>query len=95
MYEKKIKISFLGPICSPSIQSIDAVLKNKTTDYIFMCAKAKINEKTKKVCFFDSHIFANRYFQHLKNAKQYQKAMDKFEVGYKICFPDRENCNCN
>ncbi len=84
-----------GPICSPSIQSIDAVLKNKTTDYIFMCAKAKINEKTKKVCFFDSHIFANRYFQHLKNAKQYQKAMDKFEVGYKICFPDRENCNCN
>ena len=84
-----------SPITTPSIQSIDAVLSNKPTDYIYMCAKAKINEKQKKVCFFDAHSFTKTYFQHLKNAKKYQKAMNKFENGYKICFPNRESCNCN
>ncbi len=84
-----------SPITNPSIQSIDAVLRNKSTDYIYMCAKAKINEKQEKVCFFDAHSFTNTYFQHLKNARKYQKAMNKFKSGYKICFPNRENCNCN
>lgn len=84
-----------SPISNPSIHSIDAVLSNKSTDHIYMCAKAKINEKHKKVCFFDSHVFSKTYFQHLKNANKYQKAINKFENGYAICFPNRENCNCN
>ena len=84
-----------GPITNPTIQSIDAVLLNKSTSHIYMCAKAKINEKQKKVCFFDSHIFAKTYFNHLKNARKYHKAMNKYENGYKVCFPNRENCICN
>ena len=84
-----------GPITTPSIFSIDAVLKNKKTNHLFMCAKAVENKKEKKVCFFDSHIFSKNYFQHIKNAKKYQNAMNKYEKGYQICFPDRGNCNCN
>jgi len=84
-----------APIVVPSIQSIDAVLSNKSTNYIYMCAKAEISEKQKKVCFFNSHIFAKTYFEHLKNARRYHKAMDKSKSGYETCFPNRQNCSCN
>ena len=60
-----------------------------------MCAKAQINEVKKRVCFFDSHNFASTYFNHLKNARKYQSAMDKYKNGFEICFPDRSNCKCN
>ena len=84
-----------GPITSPSVHSIDAVLMNKYTNHLYMCAKAKINEVKNRVCFFDSHNFASSYLNHLKNARKYQKAMDKYKNGFEICFPDRSNCNCN
>ena len=60
-----------------------------------MCAKAEISETQKKVCFFNSHIFAKTYFEHLKNARRYHKAMDKSKNGYETCFPNRQNCSCN
>ena len=59
------------------------------------CGLLIADEKQKKVCFFDSHIFSKTYFNHLKNARKYQKAMNKYENGYKVCFPNRENCICN
>lgn len=60
-----------GPICIPSINSIDAVLNAKTHDFIFMCAKED---------FSGYHNFAITYKKHLKNAKKYQKMLSKRKI---------------
>ena len=60
-----------GPICIPSINSIDAVLNHENHDYIFMCAKED---------FSGYHNFAKTYKQHLKNARKYQKALNKRNI---------------
>ncbi len=57
-----------GPICTPSISSIDAVLENKQTKYLYFCAKAD---------FSGYHDFASSYFKHLANARAYQRALDE------------------
>lgn len=57
-----------GPICMPSAESIDAVLENKKTDYIYFCAKED---------FSGYHNFAATYNQHLANAARYHKALNE------------------
>lgn len=57
-----------GPICIPSISSIDAVLENQKHSYIYFCAKED---------FSGYHNFAATYSQHLANAAKFQAAMNE------------------
>jgi UPF0755 protein len=56
-----------GPICTPSIKTIDAVLDAPDTDYLFFVARAD---------FSGYSDFASTYQQHLMYAKAYQQALD-------------------
>ena len=56
-----------GPICTPSIKTIDAVLDSPETDYLFFVARAD---------FSGYSDFASDYQQHQINAKAYQQALD-------------------
>jgi UPF0755 protein len=60
-----------GPICTPSITSIDAVLEGKETTYLFFCAKPD---------FSGSHSFASTDEEHLQNAKRYRRALDSLKI---------------
>ncbi|MCB9045881.1 MAG: endolytic transglycosylase MltG [Chitinophagales bacterium] len=57
-----------GPITTPSKSSIEAVLNAKETDYIYFCAKED---------FSGYHNFASNYKEHMKNAREYQKALNE------------------
>lgn len=56
-----------GPICTPSIKTIDAVLNSPETDYLFFVARSDFSG------FSD---FASDYKQHEVYAKAYQNALD-------------------
>jgi UPF0755 protein len=56
-----------GPICTPSIKTIDAVLNMPSTDYLYFVAR---ND------FSGYSNFSTGYPEHLKNAKAYQDALD-------------------
>jgi UPF0755 protein len=56
-----------GPICTPSIKTIDAVLDAPETDYLFFVARADFSG------FSD---FAATYQEHLVYAKAYQQALN-------------------
>lgn len=56
-----------GPICIPSVSSIDAVLNFEQHNYIYMCAKED---------FSGAHNFAADYAAHLSNAQKYAAALD-------------------
>lgn len=56
-----------GPICTPSIKTIDAVLNAPKTDFIYFVARPD---------FRGYSNFATTYEQHLIFAKQYQQALD-------------------
>jgi UPF0755 protein len=60
-----------GPICLPSISSIDAVLNSKDHSYLFFCAKADNS---------GYHSFATTYKQHLRNARAFQRELNKRKV---------------
>jgi UPF0755 protein len=57
-----------GPICMPSISSIDAVLNYRHHDYMFFCARED---------FSGYHNFAVTQQQHNLNAFRYQQALDQ------------------
>ncbi len=59
-----------GPICIPTVKSIDAVLNAQEHKFMFFCAKED---------FSGCHNFAETFEEHQKNAKKYQKAfVDRF-----------------
>lgn len=60
-----------GPICIPSTSSIDAVLKNKKTDYLFFCAKED---------FSGRHNFAATSAEHSSNAQRFHKALNNRNI---------------
>jgi UPF0755 protein len=55
-----------GPICLPSIASIDAVLNPAETDYLYFCAKDD---------FSGYHAFASTLKEHNANAAKYRIAL--------------------
>ncbi|MFT3948101.1 MAG: endolytic transglycosylase MltG [Agriterribacter sp.] len=60
-----------GPICTPSVKTLDAVLNVAKTDYLYFCAKPD---------FSGYHAFAATDAEHLKNARAYQKALDSLKI---------------
>lgn len=56
-----------GPICTPSIKTIDAVLDMPQTNYLFFVARSD---------FSGYSDFAETYREHLIYAKAYQRALD-------------------
>jgi UPF0755 protein len=60
-----------GPICTPSIETIEAVLDAPPTDHLFFVAKPD---------FSGYSNFASTYPEHLKYARQYQEALNKLQA---------------
>ena len=60
-----------GPICTPSENTIDAVLNVESTNYLYFCARPD---------FSGYHAFAATAEEHMRNAKAYQKALDSLLV---------------
>lgn len=56
-----------GPICIPSIASIEAVLHPSRHNYLYMCAKED---------FSGTHNFTVTYTEHLENARRYTNALN-------------------
>ncbi|MCK5079634.1 MAG: endolytic transglycosylase MltG [Bacteroidales bacterium] len=56
-----------GPICIPSIASVDAVLNAEDHEYLFFCAKDDLS---------GYHVFAKSITQHNRNARRYRKAIE-------------------
>ena len=57
-----------GPICTPSEETIEAVLNAPKTDYLYFVAKPD---------FSGYSNFSEKFSQHLHYAKAYQKALDE------------------
>ncbi|MCX6286819.1 MAG: endolytic transglycosylase MltG [Bacteroidetes bacterium] len=60
-----------GPICIPSISSIDAVLHFRNHRYMYFCAKDDLS---------GYHNFAVNSADHGRNARNYQKALDRLNI---------------
>lgn len=60
-----------GPICIPTISSIDAVLNYEKHSYLYFCAKDD---------FSGYHAFAKTLQQHNVNAEKYRKALNKNRI---------------
>lgn len=60
-----------GPICTPSIKTIDGVLNAASTDYLYFCAKED---------FSGYHSFASNYQEHMINARAYQRALNRLNI---------------
>jgi len=60
-----------GPICIPSISSIDAVLNYNKNNFIYFCAKED---------FSGYHNFASNIAQHNINARKYQRELNKRKI---------------
>jgi len=60
-----------GPICIPSISSIDAVLNYQKSDYMFFCAKDDMS---------GYHVFAKSNRGHSQNAKKYREALNRMKI---------------
>ncbi len=58
-----------GPICTPQVVTIDAVLNAPRTDYLFFVAKSD---------FRGYHQFTNNYAEHEKYAKLYQQSLNEW-----------------
>lgn len=60
-----------GPICTPQLETIDAVLHAPQTDYIYFVANST---------FDGTHIFTTNYADHMKYARIYQKELNKRNI---------------
>lgn len=59
----------VGPICTPSAASINAVLNASATKYLYFCASGN-----------GGHLFAATYDEHLKNAALYHKMLNERNI---------------
>ena len=57
-----------GPICTPSLETLNAVLHSPSTKYLYFVAKSD---------FSGRHVFSETYEQHLIHAREFQQAQDK------------------
>ncbi len=57
-----------GPICTPAVETIDAILDAPETDYLYFVANSS---------FDGTHIFTSNYSDHLKYARIYQQELTK------------------
>lgn len=57
-----------GPICIPSIITLDAVLNSMSHNYMYFCARDD---------FSGYHAFASTYAQHQLNARRFHKALNQ------------------
>ncbi len=60
-----------GPICIPSVASVDAVLNRQVNNYLYFCAKEDLT---------GSHNFAATLSEHNQNARRYQAALNKLNI---------------
>lgn len=60
-----------GPICIPSAASIDAVLQNKQTDYLYFCARSD---------FSGYHAFATTLAKHNANAAAFHAELNRRKI---------------
>jgi UPF0755 protein len=60
-----------GPICMPSVASIDAVLNYKKHDYMFFCAKSDLS---------GYHVFSRTLAEHNRYAKAYQIELNHMKI---------------
>ena len=58
-----------GPICTPSIKTLDAVLAAPETNYLFFVANADMS---------GTHHFSNSFAEHSRYAALYHKALTKY-----------------
>ena len=61
-----------GPICTPAIKTIDAVLNAVSTSYLYFVAKPDLRGYSN---------FASTYEEHMRYAKAYQQALDSLMKG--------------
>lgn len=59
-----------GPICTPSLKTLDAVLNAPNTNYLYFVAKSDFSQR---------HVFTETYAEHLKYARQYQDALNRLQ----------------
>jgi UPF0755 protein len=57
-----------GPICTPAVETIDAVLNAPKTDYLYFVASSK---------FDGSSIFTTKLADHMKYAREYQQELTR------------------
>lgn len=55
-----------GPICTPALETIEAVLDSPQTEYLYFVANSN---------FDGTHIFTTDYDEHMKYARQYQQEL--------------------
>jgi UPF0755 protein len=60
-----------GPICLPSIASVDAVLDYRHHSYMYFCAKEDLS---------GTHNFAVTLAEHNRNARRYREALDRLNI---------------
>lgn len=60
-----------GPICLPDPRTIDAVLNAQTHSYLYFCARADGS---------GYHSFATTYNEHLRNAREFQRELNRRKV---------------
>jgi len=60
-----------GPICTPTIQSLEAVLNAEKHSYLFFCARED---------FSGYHNFAKTYAKHRINARKFQRELNKRRI---------------
>ena len=60
-----------GPICAPSVITLDAVLNSPQTDYLFFCARED---------FSGYHNFARTHAEHTQNARRYHEELNRRRI---------------
>lgn len=63
-----------GPVFTPTIQAIEAVLSAQNHDYLYFCARFDLS---------GYHYFSRTYEEHQRVAKRYQRELNKRKIGFR------------